>query len=107
MAELNWDERPTDLRDPVMVAAFGGWNDAASAASNAIVFLGERFGARRIAAIDPEEFYDFQSTRPLVDLTAGDGSSTLMWPEVELLTARPPDSRHDLLLVAVAEPSMR
>lgn len=107
MAELNWDERPTDLRDPVMVAAFGGWNDAASAASNAIVFLGERFGARRIAAIDPEEFYDFQSTRPLVDLTAGDGSSTLMWPEVELLTARPPDSRHDLLLVAGAEPSMR
>ena len=107
MAELNWDERPTDLRDPVMVAAFGGWNDAAAAASNAIVFLGERFGARRIAAIDPEEFYDFQATRPLVDMTGGGGGSSLVWPEVELLVARTPDSPHDLVLVAGAEPSMR
>ncbi|WP_217914023.1 PAC2 family protein [Miltoncostaea marina] len=107
MADLNWDERPTDLRDPVMVAAFGGWNDAASAASNAIAFIGERFGARRIAAIDPEGFFDFQATRPLVDLTSEGGAGSLVWPEVELLTARPPDGPHDLVLVAGTEPSMR
>jgi hypothetical protein len=82
MAELNWDERPTDLRDPIMVAAFGGWNDAAAAASSAVVFLGERFGARRLAAIDPEEFYDFQATRPLIDLTGGESNPAVVWPEV-------------------------
>ena len=67
---LNWDEKPADLRDPVMIAAFGGWNDAAAAASGAVVYIGEQFGARRVASIDPEEFYDFQATRPLIDLSS-------------------------------------
>ena len=69
-----------------MVAAFGGWNDAAAAASNAVVFVGERLGARRVAAIDPEDFYDFQATRPLVDLTSPT-RTTIVWPEVEMLSA--------------------
>jgi proteasome assembly chaperone (PAC2) family protein len=107
MDELRWDERPGDLRSPVMVAAFGGWNDAAAAASNAVVFVGERLGARRVAAIDPENFYDFQATRPLVDLTSEEKSNTIVWPEVEILAARMPEGRHDVVLVAGAEPSMR
>lgn len=106
MEYLHWDEKPTDLRDPVMIAAFGGWNDAAAAASGAVVYIGEQFGARRVASLDPEEFYDFQATRPLVNLSSPEASS-IMWPEVELLVARPPDGPHDLLLVAGAEPSMR
>jgi proteasome assembly chaperone (PAC2) family protein len=106
MDELRWDERPTDLKSPVMVAAFGGWNDAAAAASGAVVFVGERLGASRVAAIDPESFYDFQATRPLIDLSTASGSS-IIWPEVELLVARSPDGPHDVLLVAGAEPSMR
>jgi proteasome assembly chaperone (PAC2) family protein len=106
MDELRWDERPADLRDPVMVAAFGGWNDAAAAASSAVVFVGERLGARRVAAIDPEEFYDFQATRPLVDFTST-RQRAIVWPEVELLVARPADGPRDVVLVAGAEPSMR
>ena len=90
-----------------MVAAFGGWNDAAAAASNAVVFVGERLGARRIAAIDPEDFYDFQATRPLVDLTSGESITSIIWPEVEVLVARVPDGTRDVVLVAGAEPSMR
>ena len=100
MDELRWDERPGDLRSPVMIAAFGGWNDAAAAASNAVVFVGERLGARRVAAIDPESFYDFQATRPLVDLTSEATSSRIVWPEVEILAARVPDGRRDVVLVA-------
>jgi proteasome assembly chaperone (PAC2) family protein len=106
MSALSWDERPTDLRDPVMVAAFGGWNDAGASASSAVGVLGDRLGARRVAAIDPEEFYDFQATRPLVDLTST-GSSPIVWPEVELMVARPADAPHDLVLVSGAEPSFR
>ena len=106
MEPLSWDERPGDLREPVMVAAFGGWNDAGASASSAVGFLGERLGARRVAAIDPEEFYDFQATRPLVDLTS-DGNAPIVWPEVEILAARPADAGHDLVLVTGAEPSFR
>lgn len=89
-----------------MVAAFGGWNDAAASASSAVAFLGERLGARRVASIDPEEFYDFQATRPLVDLSSS-GSAPIVWPEVELMVARPADGARDLVLVSGAEPSFR
>jgi len=106
MDPLSWDERPGDLREPVMVAAFGGWNDAGASASSAVGFLGESLGAHRLAAIDPEEFYDFQATRPLVDLTSG-GNGPIVWPEVEILAARTADAPHDLVLVAGAEPSFR
>ncbi len=32
---LQWESRP-DLRDPILVAAFTGWNDAGNAASDAV-----------------------------------------------------------------------
>ncbi len=105
MDELRWDERPTGLRDPVMIAAFGGWNDAAGAASGAVVFLGERLGAKKVAALDPEAFYDFQATRPMIDLSQS-SPSRIVWPEVEVLIARTEGGR-DVVLVAGAEPSMR
>ncbi len=93
------------LRDPVVVVAFRGWNDAASAASTAIASIGEQRGATRIGAVDPEEFYDFQVTRPIIDLTGP--AHTLSWPEVEIMAARCPDADHDLILVLGGEPSMR
>jgi proteasome assembly chaperone (PAC2) family protein len=106
MDSLRWDERPGGLRDPVMVGAFGGWNDAAQAASGALAFLGERLEATRVAALEPDEFYDFQATRPLIDLS-GPRPAPIAWPEVEILVARSPESPRDLILVAGAEPSMR
>lgn len=89
-----------------MVAAFRGWNDAASAASTALATVGEALGAHRVAVIDPDEFYDFQSTRPIID-TSVDGNGAITWPEVEIYTARVDGSEHDLVLVAGSEPSMR
>ena len=64
MQPLIWESRPDGLRAPAMVAAFSGWNDAGDAASAALTFIGESLGAERFARIDPEDFYDFQSTRP-------------------------------------------
>ena len=54
------------LRSPVLVAAFEGWNDAADAASSVVDHLARVWNARTVAAIDPEDFYDFQVNRPLV-----------------------------------------
>ena len=80
-----------------MVCAFKGWNDAADAASSALTFVGESLGARRFATIDPEEFYDFQATRPRVKLADG-LARVLQWPEVELYEARIPRAPRDLIL---------
>jgi proteasome assembly chaperone (PAC2) family protein len=106
MQPLQWDYRPDGLRAPALVCAFKGWNDAADAASNAITFVGSALRARRFATIDPEEFYDFQSTRPHVKLVDGLARS-IVWPEVEFYEARVPRAPRDLILLSGTEPSMR
>ena len=63
-------------------------------------------GARRFATIDPEEFYDFQATRPRIKLTEGQTRS-IVWPEVELYEARIPRAPRDLILLSGTEPSFR
>ncbi|MEO2057443.1 MAG: PAC2 family protein, partial [Thermoleophilia bacterium] len=93
------------LRDPIVVVAFRGWNDAASAASATIATIAEQRNAERIGSVDPEEFYDFQVTRPIIDLTRP--NPALTWPEVEITAIRCPDSAHDLVLVVGGEPSMK
>lgn len=87
-----------------MVAAFRGWNDAASAASAALSYVAGKLDATLAGSIDPEEFYDFQSTRPMVDLTRP-GDHTLTWPEVEIHIGH--STARDVIFVSGAEPSMR
>jgi PAC2 family len=94
-----------DLHDPVVVAAFEGWNDAGSAASAAVDHLAETCHARLAFALDPDDFYDFQVNRPQVEL-AEDGARLLLWPTTELQIGTLPSGR-DLLLVRGPEPNMR
>jgi proteasome assembly chaperone (PAC2) family protein len=95
-----------DLVDPVMLAAFEGWNDAGEAASDAIAFLADAWQASIVGEMDPEDYYDFQVNRPLIS-TADDGERRLQWPTTRLLVARPPLQQRDIVLVQGIEPSMR
>jgi proteasome assembly chaperone (PAC2) family protein len=106
MQPLRWEYRPDGLRAPALVCAFKGWNDAADAASTAISFVGGALGAQRFATIDPEDFYDFQATRPRITLVDGD-TREIVWPAVELFEARVPRAPRDLILLAGSEPSFR
>jgi proteasome assembly chaperone (PAC2) family protein len=106
MQPLQWEYRPDGLRAPALLCAFKGWNDAADAASSAITFVGSALTARRFATIDPEEFYDFQATRPRIKLTEGH-TRRIVWPEVELYEARVPRAPRDLILLTGTEPSFR
>src|SRR6476661_8420164 len=105
MQPLIWERRPDGLRAPALVCAFKGWNDAGDAASAALSFIGASLGATRFARIDPEEFYDFQATRPKVTLTEGD-TREIEWPEVEIFYATVPRAPRDLVLISGSEPSM-
>src|SRR5436305_14766413 len=91
MASLAWEQRP-ELRRPVLVAGFEGWNDAASAASEAAGWLTRQFGATKMASMDPEEHFDFQSARPTVELVERH-TRDLTWPANEFF-ARPVHARH-------------
>jgi predicted ATP-grasp superfamily ATP-dependent carboligase len=94
------------LVDPVMIAAFEGWNDAAEAASGVVEHLVEAWDAQLVAEIDPEDYYDFQVNRPSV---SGDvrGGRVITWPTTRLYVARPVGADHDVLLVRGLEPNMR
>jgi hypothetical protein len=94
------------LVEPVVIAAFEGWNDAADAASSVIDHLIKVWDARVIGAIDPEEFYDFQVNRPVVGIDEL-GHRRLTWPSTQLAIASPPDLARDVILVRGIEPNMR
>ena len=94
------------LRDPLLVAAFEGWNDAGEAATDAIAHLAAVWQAEEVAALDPDDYYDFQVNRPMVRLVDG-LTRRISWPTTRFLVARPPDGPRDLVLVRGVEPNMR
>src|SRR5215212_8548511 len=106
MPPLVWDSRPDGLRAPALICAFKGWNDAGDAASAAVQFVGASHNATRFAQIDPEDFYDFQATRPRIKLVDG-RTRELSWPSVEIYEARIPRAPRDLVLLTGPEPSFR
>jgi predicted ATP-grasp superfamily ATP-dependent carboligase len=102
---LIWTDKPV-LRDPVLVCAFKGWNDAGESASAALGFLVESFDAVEIARIDPEEFFDFTAVRPTVRLVEGH-ARTIDWPATVMTAARIPTAERDLVFLQGVEPSLR
>jgi predicted ATP-grasp superfamily ATP-dependent carboligase len=94
------------LVEPVMVAAFEGWNDAASAATGVVDHLIEVWDARVVAVVDPEEFYDFQVNRPSVS-TTDEGMRRITWPSTQVYVARPPGAHQDVVLLRRIEPNMK
>ncbi len=106
MEVLKWVGEPPALRSPVLVAAFAGWNDAASAATTALEAVAVSLDAERVAMIDPEEFYDFQVTRPTIRMTDGQARE-VDWPDNGIFTAIAPAAERDLVLVAGIEPNLK
>jgi proteasome assembly chaperone (PAC2) family protein len=105
MSDVIWRERP-QLREPVLVCAFKGWNDAGEAASSALSFIRSTFDAVEFAEIDPEEYYDFTAVRPDVRLTEG-LTREIEWPANSFSGAEVPGAEGDLVLLEGIEPSLR
>jgi proteasome assembly chaperone (PAC2) family protein len=102
---IEYDDLPS-LVDPVMVAAFEGWNDAGDAASGALAHLIDVWDATVLAELDAEEYYDYQVNRPLI-ATDEAGVRQLTWPNTRLFVARLPLSARDIVLVQGPEPNMK
>ena len=105
MTDVIWRERP-ELRAPVMVCAFKGWNDAGEAASAALSYIRGSFESREVGGIDPEEFYDFTAVRPTVKLVEG-STRKIEWPENSFSVAPVPGAEGDLVMLQGVEPSLR
>jgi predicted ATP-grasp superfamily ATP-dependent carboligase len=103
--ELRIDHRPV-LEHPVLIAAFRGWNDGAQGASLAGGYLAKTWGAEQFASIEPEDFYDFQATRPMVSLVDG-LTRRIDWPENDFYYASPEGLGRGALLLLGVEPNLR
>ena len=80
MEHVIWEGDRPDLRSPVLVCAFAGWNDAASAATTELEAVAAALDSQVVARLDPEEFYDFQVNRPTIRLTDG-RTRHVDWPD--------------------------
>lgn len=102
------EEFPPDLRRPILLTAFAGWNDAAESATLAARFLSQRWSGRRIAHILPEEFFHFGLTRPEVRFR--EGSQTVRevhWPANEFFVTQEPSLPRDLIVGIGIEPHLK
>ena len=106
MDSLIWEGDLPHLRSPVLVCAFRGWNDAAAAASTALGAVASSLDSELIARIDPEEYFDFQGTRPTISLVEGQ-TRRIDWPENSLYAVRVPTADRDLVLLDGTEPNLR
>ena len=102
MIEL--DDIP-ELADPLVIAAFEGWNDAGEAATALVDHLADIWEAEPIAALDPEDYYDFQVNRPraIVD----EGRRRIHWRTTRMLLAQRTTLGRDVILIQGVEPSFR
>ena len=105
MGPIHLTSRPT-LREPILIAAFRGWNDGGTAATIAAAFLKNHLHAERFGEIDSDGFVDYQQTRPQVTIEEGHVRQ-ITWPETEFFHARLPNGERDILLVIGVEPNFR
>ncbi|NOX30581.1 MAG: PAC2 family protein [Actinobacteria bacterium] len=104
MNHVVWRSQP-ELRNPVLVLAFEGWNDAGDAATTALDYVAHRYDADVLATIDPESFFDFSSNRPMVRLREGNTRS-IEWPEVSFSLLETQGDR-DVVVLSGPEPRLR
>jgi proteasome assembly chaperone (PAC2) family protein len=101
---LRWTRSPR-LQRPIVLAAFEGWNDAGDAASTAVRHVRDRLSAQPFAELDPEDFFDFTSTRPTIEILDGH-SRRLNWPSTEL-SANDLRGRGDVVTLLGTEPQLK
>jgi PAC2 family protein len=101
-------EEPDGLRQPILIVAFSGWNDAAESATTAARYLGQLWPSRPLASIDPEEFYHFGLSRPYVRFKSESSQEReIVWPSTDFSLATPSGLDRDLIVGVAIEPHLR
>ena len=105
---LTLHEEPGELRRPIIIMAFSGWNDAAESATTAARYLSQVWPSRPLASIDPEEFYHFGLSRPYVRFKTGSRTEReIVWPATEFSVAQPPELERDIVVGVAIEPHLK
>ena len=105
MSYIQYHSQP-ELRDPIAIVAFAGWNDAAESATTAVKFLIDKWKPTKFAEIDSEDFFVFTETRPNVKTVDG-VQRTVVWPTNQFFAHTQPDLPHDIILLLGVEPQLK
>lgn len=105
MDYIQYQSEP-ELRNPVVIAALGGWNDAADSATTAIKFLIDRWKPDKVAELEIEDFFVFTEARPTIKFVDGI-QRTIIWPSSQFLAYQVPSLEHDILLYLGTEPQLK
>ncbi len=103
---MRFDPEVPELRSPILVCAFAGWNDGAGSATSAVSAIAASLDADPVASLDPEDFYDFQVNRPQISLADGQ-TRQVDWPANIFFAAQAPGAERDLVLLTGIEPNNR
>ncbi len=103
--DVVWTHRPS-LRRPILVSAFGGWNDAGDAATAAAEFIRSQFEPTEVARIELEDYLDFTETRPTARLVDSH-TREIDWPVTTISAAEVRGADNDLVIVEGPEPALR
>lgn len=95
------------LKNPLLIAAFEGWNDGGMAATNTVRKMVEVLGAKKFASIDPEDFFVFSENRPQVFLADGVSRREIKWQENDFYHAALPGANRDVVLFVGTEPNLK
>jgi proteasome assembly chaperone (PAC2) family protein len=105
---LTLHEEPGELRRPIIIMAFSGWNDAAESATTAARYLSQLWSSRPFASIEPEEFYHFGLSRPYVRFKPGSRQEReIVWPATEFSVAQPSQLERDIIVGIAIEPHLK
>lgn len=99
-------ESAFSLRNPILLAAFEGWNDAGESATGAINHLLTSWTHHKLGMMDPEDYYDFQINRPAIKVDEK-VVREIVWPNTVLFEVSTPHLDNDFIIVKGIEPSMK
>jgi len=99
-------ESAFSLRNPIMLAAFAGWNDAGESATGAINHLLTSWTHHKLGMMDPEDYYDFQVNRPAIKVDER-VVREIIWPNTVLFEVSTPHLDNDFIIVKGIEPSAK
>jgi proteasome assembly chaperone (PAC2) family protein len=108
MPSFLYEDLPSGLRRPILILTFAGWNDAAESATGAAKFLRERWSARKVAAIDPDDFFNFAQQRPHVRFREGSRTEReISWPANEFFVSQDASLPRDVIVGIGVEPHLQ
>ncbi len=105
MSFIEYQSQP-ELREPIIIVAFAGWNDAADSATTAVKFLIDKWKPTKFAEIDSEDFFVFTEARPTVKMVDG-LQRTVVWPTNQFFAYTAPDFARDIILFLGVEPQLK